>query len=48
MTVKEKLKELFEKNRGKYLSGEEIAADLGCTRGASGKRYVLLKMKATG
>ena len=34
MTVKEKLKELFEKNRGKYLSGEEIAADLGCTRGA--------------
>ncbi len=34
MTVKEKLKELFEKNRGVYLSGEEIAAELGCTRGA--------------
>ena len=34
MTVKEKLKELFEKHKGEYLSGERIAADLGCTRGA--------------
>ena len=34
MTGKEKLKELFEKHKGEYLSGERIAADLGCTRGA--------------
>jgi len=34
MTVKEKLKLLFEENRGVYLSGEEIASGIGCTRGA--------------
>lgn len=34
MTVKAKLKVLFENNKGKYLSGEEIASELGCTRGA--------------
>ena len=34
MTVKEKVLELFEQNRGIYLSGEEIAEKLDCTRGA--------------
>ena len=34
MAVKDKLTELFEQNRGKYLSGEEIAKTLGCSRNA--------------
>lgn len=34
MAVKDELIRLFEQNRGKYLSGEEIADNLGCTRGA--------------
>ena len=34
MTIKEKVLELFELNRGSYLSGEEIARNLDCTRGA--------------
>lgn len=34
MTVKERLLEFFEQNRGIYLSGEEIAEKLDCTRGA--------------
>ena len=34
MAVKDELIRLFEHNRGKYLSGAEIAAELGCTRGA--------------
>lgn len=34
MAVKNELIKLFEQNRGRYLSGEEIAESLGCTRGA--------------
>ncbi|MBE6868417.1 MAG: biotin--[acetyl-CoA-carboxylase] ligase [Ruminococcus albus] len=34
MAVKNELIKLFEQNRGRYLSGEEIADSLGCTRGA--------------
>lgn len=34
MTVKQKLIELFEKNKGTFLSGAEIAHSLSCTRGA--------------
>ncbi len=34
MTVKDKLKNLLETNRGEYMSGEYIASGLGCTRGA--------------
>lgn len=34
MAVRDELIGLFERNRGRYLSGAEIAEDLGCTRGA--------------
>lgn len=34
MTVKQKLLELFELNKGSFLSGAEIADSLSCTRGA--------------
>lgn len=34
MTVKEKLKQLLNDNRGQFLSGEQIADTIGCTRGA--------------
>ena len=34
VAVKDELIKLFERNRGQYLSGEEIAESLGCTRGA--------------
>ena len=34
MTIKEQLRELLIQNKGKYLSGEEIAKQLYCTRGA--------------
>ena len=34
LAVKNELIKLFEQNRGRYLSGEEIADSLGCTRGA--------------
>lgn len=34
MKTKDKLIKLLEENRGKYLSGAEIADQLGCTRGA--------------
>lgn len=34
MTVKQKLLELFELNKGSFLSGAEIAHSLSCTRGA--------------
>lgn len=34
MTVKEKITEIFEQNRGVYISGEELAERIGCTRGA--------------
>lgn len=34
MTVKEKITEIFEQNRGSYISGEELAGMIGCTRGA--------------
>ncbi|WP_296793988.1 biotin--[acetyl-CoA-carboxylase] ligase [Ruminococcus sp.] len=34
LAVKNELIKLFEQNRGRYLSGEEIAESLGCTRGA--------------
>ena len=41
MTVKDELIRLFERNRGTFLSGADIADKLGCTRGAvwkAGKR----------
>lgn len=34
MTVKEKIKIIFESRKGEYISGEELAAEAGCTRGA--------------
>lgn len=34
MTVKDELIRLFERNRGTFLSGADIADKLGCTRGA--------------
>ncbi len=34
MSVKDRLIALFENNRGEYLSGARIAAELDCTRGA--------------
>lgn len=43
MAVKEELIKLFEKNRGRYLSGEEIAESLGCTRGAVWKAVTNLR-----
>jgi len=43
MTVKEKITELFELNRGKYLSGAEIARQLECTRGAVWKAVKALQ-----
>ncbi|MBR1739136.1 MAG: biotin--[Ruminococcus sp.] len=45
MGVKEKLIELFENNRGEYLSGEELAARLGCTRGAVWKAVGALRQE---
>ncbi len=34
MTIKQKARELLEQNLGVYVSGEEIASALGCSRGA--------------
>ena len=34
MTVKEKVKLIFESRKGEYISGEELASYAGCTRGA--------------
>ena len=36
MTVKETLIRLFEENKGHYISGEEIAQKLRCSRTAVG------------
>lgn len=34
MAIKDKVLELLDDNKGKYLSGEQLADTLGCTRGA--------------
>lgn len=43
MTIKEKVLVLLEKNMGNYLSGEEIAGQLDCTRGAVWKAVKTLQ-----
>lgn len=43
MATKEKLLELMESNKGKYLSGQEIARQLGVTRAAVWKAAASLK-----
>lgn len=43
MTIKEHLYGLLEENRGKYISGEEIAKQLYCTRGAVWKAIKALR-----
>lgn len=43
MAVKDKLIELFDSNRGKFLSGEEIAGTLGCSRNAVWKAVKTLQ-----
>lgn len=43
MTIKEQLRGLLEENRGEYISGEEIAKRLYCTRGAVWKAIVALR-----
>lgn len=43
MAVKDELIKLFEQNRGRYLSGAEIAEQLGCTRGAVWKAVKCLQ-----
>lgn len=43
MTVREQILRLFELNRGKYLSGEELAEETGCTRAAIWKAVKTLK-----
>ena len=32
MAIKDKVLELLDDNKGKYLSGEQLADTLGCTR----------------
>lgn len=43
MSIKEQLIGIFEKNRGRYVSGEDIAGRLGCTRAAVGKAVKQLR-----
>ena len=43
MTVKETLIRLFEENKGHYISGEEIAQELHCSRTAVWKAVNHLK-----
>ena len=43
MTVKETLIRLFEENKGHYISGEEIAQELHCSRTAVWKAVNQLK-----
>ena len=43
MSTKDKLLELFESDKGNYLSGEELAERLGCSRAAVWKAVNLLR-----
>ena len=43
MTIKEQLRELLEENRGIFISGEDIAKRLYCTRGAVWKAIKALR-----
>ncbi len=43
MTIKEQLRELLEENRGEFISGEDIAKRLYCTRGAVWKAIRALR-----
>ncbi|MBR6874260.1 MAG: biotin--[Ruminococcus sp.] len=43
MNVRQKLIALFENNRGQFLSGEELAEGLGCSRAAVWKAVAALK-----
>lgn len=43
LTIKEQLRGLLEENRGEYISGEEIAKRLYCTRGAVWKAISALR-----
>lgn len=43
MTIKEQLRELLEENRGEFISGEDIAKRLYCTRGAVWKAIKALR-----
>ncbi|MGN1118851.1 MAG: biotin--[acetyl-CoA-carboxylase] ligase [Oscillospiraceae bacterium] len=43
MTIKEQLWALLDENRGNYISGEEIAKQLYCTRGAVWKAITALR-----
>lgn len=43
MTVKEKLIGLLEKKKGEFVSGEEIASGIGCTRSAVWKAIKILE-----
>lgn len=43
MSIREKLTEIFENARGEYISGEDIAKKLGCTRAAVGKAVKQLR-----
>ena len=43
MNVREKLIGVFENNRGEFLSGEELADRLGCSRAAVWKAVTALR-----
>ena len=43
MAIKDKVLELLDHNKGKYLSGEQLADTLGCTRGAVWKAVKALQ-----
>lgn len=43
MTVKEKIVDIFEHNKGRFLSGEELGEKIGCTRGSVWKAVKLLQ-----
>lgn len=43
MSIRERLTEIFENARGEYISGEDIAKKLGCTRAAVGKAVKQLR-----
>ena len=47
MAIKDKVLELLDDNKGKYLSGEQLADTLGCTRGAVWKAVKLCRKTAT-
>lgn len=48
MKVKDKVAEILRKNPGKYISGEELAAMIGCTRGAVWKAIKSLQESGLG